>query len=47
MNYPKTFLSLNKLQYEIKIGNKILMDKTIRNILSREIKNRNMYVRRK
>jgi hypothetical protein len=36
----KVFLPLKKLEYEVKIGNKIIADKTIKNILSREIMNR-------
>lgn len=39
-NTPKIFYPLHKLQYEIKIKNKIVADKTIKGILSREIRNR-------
>lgn len=42
MKYPKNFISLNDLKYEIKIGNKIIADRTIKNILIREINNRNL-----
>jgi len=40
MKKDKLYLPLDTLEYEIKIGNKIIADKTIKNILSREITNR-------
>ena len=43
MKNEKMYKALKELKYEVKVGNRIVADKTIKGILTREIINRNMY----
>ena len=47
MKKGKEFKALKELHYEVKVGNRIVADKTIKGILTREIMNRDLIKKEK